>query len=226
MVTYNDAGADMRSILKDNRSKSGVYLWTNKINGKMYVGSSINLGKRLSMYFSIGYLEEKRKSGKSVINIALLKYGYSQFSFSILEYCDVACVLDREQFYLELLKPEYNILQVAGSTLGYKHREETLAKFRDRTLTEEQKAKLLDHLARHNSSEEQRAKSRERMLKINGTKGIQVEVTDIETKVTSIHGSIRKAAEALNTDSKAIRYNQKTQKPFKGRYIIKIYSEK
>ena len=162
----------------------------------MYVGSSINLGKRLSVYFSIGYLEEKRKSHqgsysysvrggaarKSVINIALLKYGYSQFSFSILEYCDLACVLEREQYYLELLKPEYNILQVAGSSLGYKHTEETLAKFSDRTLTEEQKAKLRYHLAKHNSSEEQRAKARERMLKINETKGIQVEVTDIETK--------------------------------------------
>ena len=42
MVTYND-GAQMKSILKDNRGKSGVYLWTNKVNNKCYVGSSVDL---------------------------------------------------------------------------------------------------------------------------------------------------------------------------------------
>ncbi len=30
-------------------------------------------------------------------------------------------VLSREQYYIDLLKPEYNILQKAGSSLGYKH---------------------------------------------------------------------------------------------------------
>jgi group I intron endonuclease len=134
----------------------------------------------------------------------------------ILEYCDSEDLIKREQYYLDLLEPKYNLLTKAGSTLGYKHTEETLVKFKNRTLSEEQKAKLQDHLAKHNSSEEQRAKSRERMLKINEGKGIQVEVTVLETKAITTYGSIRKAAEALNSDIKAILYNEKTQKPFKG----------
>jgi group I intron endonuclease len=32
---------------------------------------------------------------------------------------------EREDFYLQLIKPEYNILQKAGSTLGYRHSEES-----------------------------------------------------------------------------------------------------
>jgi group I intron endonuclease len=38
-----------------------------------------------------------------------------------LEYCNKENVISREQYYIDLLKPEYNILQVAGSSLGFKH---------------------------------------------------------------------------------------------------------
>jgi group I intron endonuclease len=54
---------------------------------------------------------------------ALLKYGYSNFSFEILEYCDKSIVLQKEQHYLDLLAPEYYILKTAGNSLGYKHSE-------------------------------------------------------------------------------------------------------
>lgn len=60
-----------------------------------------------------------------VINRALLKYGYSNFTLEIIEYCEPLNVIAREQFYLDLLKPEYNILVKAGSSLGFKHTEET-----------------------------------------------------------------------------------------------------
>jgi hypothetical protein len=62
---------------------------------------------------------------------ALLKYGYSNFKLEILEYCLPEDVINREQYYLDLLQPEYNIYKVAGSPSGYKHTEETLAKLRE-----------------------------------------------------------------------------------------------
>lgn len=34
----------------------------------------------------------------------------------------------REQYYLDKLKPKYNILKIAGSSLGYKHTSITKAK--------------------------------------------------------------------------------------------------
>lgn len=45
--------------------------------------------------------------------------------------------MEREQHYINLLKPEYNILKIAGSPLGYKHTEESLAKMRNRKLSKE-----------------------------------------------------------------------------------------
>jgi group I intron endonuclease len=58
----------------------------------------------------------------------LLKYGYSKFKLEILKYCSPAACLKWEQLYIDLLKPEYNILKTAGSLLGYKHSEQSLAK--------------------------------------------------------------------------------------------------
>ena len=68
------------------------------------------------------------------INKALIKYGYSNFSLQIIEYCDRKDILVREQYYLDLCKPEYNILKVAGSNLGYIHSENTLAKMKESRL--------------------------------------------------------------------------------------------
>jgi len=45
-----------RDLIKNKTlNKSGVYLWHNKITDKYYIGSSINLYKRISRYFQPGY---------------------------------------------------------------------------------------------------------------------------------------------------------------------------
>lgn len=59
---------------------------------------------------------------------SLLKHGYSNFSLEILEYCEIKDLLEREDYYFKLWKPEYNILKKAGSSLGFKYSEETKAK--------------------------------------------------------------------------------------------------
>jgi hypothetical protein len=33
-------------------------------------------------------------------------------------------IFDREQYYLDMMNPTFNILKIAGSNLGYKHTEE------------------------------------------------------------------------------------------------------
>jgi group I intron endonuclease len=54
--------------------------------------------------------------------------------------------LDREDHYLKLLNPEYNILRKAGSSFGYKHTEESKTKISTsrlgRKLSEQHKSKL------------------------------------------------------------------------------------
>ena len=77
-------------------------------------------------YYNIKYIVRTSKS--SLICRALLKYGYSAFSLEILEYCNKEDIISREQYYIDTLNPEYNILKVAGSLFGYKHSIESIQK--------------------------------------------------------------------------------------------------
>lgn len=62
-------------------------------------------------------------SNGSLIYKAILKYGYDNFTFQILEYCPIQDLMEREQYYLDTVQPEYNILKFARSSRGYKHTE-------------------------------------------------------------------------------------------------------
>jgi group I intron endonuclease len=95
----------------------------NKINGKSYVGSGKDLKIRLNCYYKKNMLKKEKRP----ICYALLKYGHNNFTLEILEYCPISKLIKREQYYLDLLKPEYNICKIAYSTLGYKHRADTIA---------------------------------------------------------------------------------------------------
>jgi len=57
----------------------------------------------------------------------------------ILEYCPKTKLLEREQFYLDLLVPEYNILKYAYSLLGFKHSQESIEKLKARIISPEHK---------------------------------------------------------------------------------------
>lgn len=110
------------------------------VSEKSYIGSAINLSSRLS------YLEKEINKNNSVIYKALLKYGYSSFKLDILEYCKSTSLIEREQYFLNLFKPEYNILKFAGSVVGLKHTEATIELIRasklGRNRTEEAKLKI------------------------------------------------------------------------------------
>jgi hypothetical protein len=128
VVSYSNADTLKLQIIKENRKKSGVYCWTNLINGKIYVGSSSNLGERFYRYYKIDFLMGVLKRSRSQIYSSILKNGYSNFKLDILEYCNKEDLLKREQHFIDLLKPKYNILNSASSSLGFKHTEETKKK--------------------------------------------------------------------------------------------------
>lgn len=113
---------------------SGVYAIVNLANGKVYVGSSINLRGRESQHFRGLY------SGNHPIPYLQRswdKYGASRFCFVVLESCAPHECVVKEQDWLDRLQPYkfvngYNRCPTAGSTLGFKHSEETKRKMSDR----------------------------------------------------------------------------------------------
>jgi group I intron endonuclease len=115
-----------KDILNENGGKSGIYMLTNKITKDIYIGQSINLSNRFKNSLSLSYIKSKDSFR---ISKALIKYGYSNFSLTILEYCNKSDLQAREQYYFDKLNPQYNILKMAGSSLNSKHIEKTKKNF-------------------------------------------------------------------------------------------------
>jgi group I intron endonuclease len=179
----------LSEILRDNRDKCGVYLLTNNINNKTYVGSSVNLSKRFLKYFNGNTLTKNRM----LISFALLKYKRDNFTLHILEYCSIENVLTREQFYLDSLKPSYNILKVAGSSLGYTHTEASLLKISKRTVSDATLAKM-----------KTRTQTNETKDKIRKSLGIPVQITNVHTKEIAIYPSKLEAGLAIGVSDQTI----------------------
>jgi hypothetical protein len=125
VTSYYNVDENKCIILYKNRRKSGIYRWNNLINGKSYIGSSIDLNNRLRAYYSITNLKRITSKEQSMIYKSLLKYGHENFSLDIIEYCERDILIEKEQYYLDLLKPEYNILKFAGSRLNHIPSEKT-----------------------------------------------------------------------------------------------------
>lgn len=191
IYSYTNAGIFKEKVLSDNKNKSGIYKWVNNINDKCYVGSSIYLYKRLSKYYSINFLTEEVSTGSSTIYKALLKYGHSNFRLDIIEYCDKEFLIKREQYYIDLLKPEYNILKVAGSRLGSKQSLTT-------------KILIANSL-----------KNRYKKLEFS-----RVKLLDIETNIIKYFANNLEAAKYLRVSERTLGRYKSNTKILKKKYLI------
>lgn len=198
MVVYENADIDKIRILNENRKKVAIYRWVNKISGDYYIGSSTNLSVRMYTYFSLRSLAISNRP----IDRAILKHKFSNFRLEILEYCKLTNVLEREQFYLDISKPLYNIATIAGSTLGYKHSPESLEKMRSFVLSDEvRERKVISTL---NASLANRH---------------SVTVTNIKTYETTNYDSLTEAGKALDVSRAAI-----SQAVLNNRLVKKTYA--
>jgi predicted GIY-YIG superfamily endonuclease len=195
---YENAKIQKQQILSENKGKSGIYKWINKINGKFYIGSAVDLQIRLAYYYSKKSMENSLKKSKSAIYSAILKHGQSNFKLEILEYCSSEKCIKLEQKHINFFKPEYNILQIAGSSLGVTRSGVTRAKI---------SASKIGNT--HSTSQSHP----------NSTKTV---VTDLEFKTKTTFGSICEAARALNIHPYIISgyFNRNQIKPYKGRYVF------
>ena len=148
------------------------------------MGSSRNLSARFRQYFNVSFLEKEIKRNNSKIYRSLIKNGYTRFQLEILEYCDLDILIEREQHYLDTLRPEYNILKKAGALTGFKHslasRELMSIKKMNNVVSPEARLKIA--------------------IAIN--KGVYTLVHNIDTSEIVSFVSIRKAAEFIGHEIK------------------------
>jgi group I intron endonuclease len=128
---------------------SGVYVITNSINGKQYVGSASDIGNRFCAH--LRQLRNGNHHNQKLLR-AWRKYGNDAFIFEKLLICGIDKLTFYEQRAIDVLNPEYNICRIAGSVIGIKRRpfsdqhKERLSIARRRRAkefrTEEQKKKM------------------------------------------------------------------------------------
>ena len=179
----------------------------DKEKRKKYVGSSVDLGRRLSEYYKINRLLNEKSMP---INVALLKYGYQNFNYPrILEFCDRDSFMFREKHFFEVHSPEYNILKTPGSPSrgsGWKHSEAAIENMRKAAYKTYESPEILAKLSKAQSS------------------GIKIEVTDVETDTSTTYHVIRAAARALEIDRRYIEHYiyLKQDRPVLGIYTFKL----
>src|SRR5205809_7718598 len=56
---YKNAFDMRKDILKENKSKSKIYILTNKLTNDIYIGQSTDISKRFKNYFNLSYIKSK-----------------------------------------------------------------------------------------------------------------------------------------------------------------------
>lgn len=116
---------------------AGVYKITNIITGEFYIGSSKDIKRRWADHKCLSMWKQQPNS-KLYKDMA--SYGKDKFIFEVIE--ETTDLRNREQYYIEQLKPSYNSLYAKGhDTERYKetnrqctrawykvHRDEKLVK--------------------------------------------------------------------------------------------------
>lgn len=110
---------------------------------RIYIGSAVNISSRWNLH--LNYLKNNKHHSIKLQN-HYNKYSKSDLCFSIVEPCFPQFLTVREQYYLNTLKPFFNICKTAGSPLGLKRSDESKQKNREAHLgkkaTSETKQKL------------------------------------------------------------------------------------
>lgn len=239
LVIYNSN--EEKLAIKENKGKSGVYRWVNTLTGDSYIGSAVDLSKRFSAYYSQKSIQEVLNRSKSNILSAIQKYGHSNFTLEILEYCSSSDTITREQYYLDFLYPEYNILSIASSSLGKLHCEETKLKIssslKGKYVSEQTKQKMSESRTGKIFSDEtkkilsdlrtgksspflNKSHTEETKQKMSEAIGSKVKVFNKETNQTTIFSSNYKVAESLGCSDFTVRYHIKNKKLYKGKYFF------
>lgn len=162
---------------------AGIYKITNIINGKCYIGQSIDIKNR--------WRHHRWSNSKSTyLTRAFKKYGFESFHFEVLEEIDISNIAvilftkslltEREQYWVDFYKsnqPEvgYNVRKIVNSNVGLK-------------MPEEQRRNLIKLKTGHKVSEETKEKLRQANLGNTYKKGKKLTPEQCENISKSLIG--------------------------------------
>lgn len=196
----------------------GIYCIQNKINGKRYIGQSINVERR--------FREHKTDCGNMHLKRAFEKYGIENFNFNVLVSCEMEELDNREVFYIA----KYNTTDrnfgyncESGGNLNKKLSAETCQK-----ISNSRKGKKASIEARQKMSAVQKGRTasletKQKISKIHKGKTVSIETRQ---KLSLSHKAENLSVETLQKMSNAskgripsIETRQKISNACKGRTL-------
>ena len=123
----------LSNIIPQTERKCGIYKITNLINGKVYIGQSINVYRRMKAHL----WELDRNGNNMILHKAFKKYGIENFSYELICECSAEELNEKEIYFIEKYDSYnngYNATKGGGQNLGYNPTEETRQKLRENNL--------------------------------------------------------------------------------------------
>jgi group I intron endonuclease len=111
------------NITAEINKESGIYRIINTINGKFYIGSSINVKSRKQDHFK--HLKKGNHHSYKLQNEWDEVENKDSFKFQVMIYCEELYLRKIEQRLIDDLRPEYNIAPFVGTVKGLRHKEST-----------------------------------------------------------------------------------------------------
>lgn len=132
--------------IKDKKNIAGIYMIRSLLKwDKFYIGSSVDILQRWNEHKS-DLSNHKHRNPK--LQNYCNKYGLGDLCFFLIEICSDGRLIKREQYYIDLLNPYFNINKIAGNSLGRRHSKETKKKIseknKNKVVSEETKKRQSD----------------------------------------------------------------------------------
>ena len=128
-----DYNKSYNKIIGDKAMKkiSAVYKITNTITGDFYIGSSKNVKRR---WASHKWPSKWKRFPNNPMYLDFQKYGVDKFDFQILEEVEPEHLKEKEQEFIEKLKPIYNNYRANGwDTERYKESQKKASRKYEKT---------------------------------------------------------------------------------------------
>lgn len=206
----------MKTLLSKFKDGKSIYIIKNTLNGKYYVGESLNVGRRL---------REHRTHKTQYIDKVIRKYGPENFAVFVEYFSDAdkELLVDIEGQIIQeldsLIPKGYNVLPRGQNRAGYKHTEETRKKMSEaqlnrppimgRPCSEETRAKIAKSNTGKKMSDEQKDKiSKSKMGIKTGPLSAEVKAKMSRSKMGKKRGPVSQETRIkLSISGRA--YNQK-----------------
>lgn len=208
---------DLSKITEEDLTSVGVYKIFNKINNHFYIGSSDRCFKERFKEHCRCYelfKENSCKNNHPVLWAAYDKYGIENFGVELIEILNDKTseeILQREEYYIQTLKPEYNICkfptQGGKPNLGKK-------------LTEEWKLNIEKKSSEYKHSE----KALKKVTENNKNNAVKIKMINLDTDEELFFNSWKEAGDYFKITPEGLQKAEKRKGIYKKIWKIKKLS--